>query len=387
MRPFPSPPGATDLDESKRPPDVHGRACAGCRVDIEAAAQELGLLPHAGQTQAAALGSIGGRPSGDLGSDLRCGRTLARHRGPRGAVPHRTPRRSPRTSCTAAVARGIGEQLLERPEERDLDRQRRSRPADAPSRSVHRCARSAVDGRRLRASATSAGLSETSSGSRRPAAMARMSRSASWRAPSTSTTCSSGATARCVSMLGAAAPSRRSSASDSIWPGPSWRSALMRRSERSLRVVVRSAAVAHPLAERRVLGEQRRQLADLLLERGLLAGDGVAAPASRSRRGAGRTSTAIADRDHRPRREPRLADLPVDLVGQLVELGDRDDPVGAALADRHVHLQQVRPALRARRRSRRPGGRSAPAVTWPPMASASPPSTGNVWPTSSRSGL
>ncbi len=84
--------------------------------------------------------------------------------------------------------------------------------------------------------ATSRTSSGASSGIRRPAAMARMSRSASWRAASISPSSGGGSP---VFASAARRASKRMSARARVWPGPSWRSALTRRWARSLRVRVR----------------------------------------------------------------------------------------------------------------------------------------------------
>ena len=116
-------------------------------------------------------------------------RAMSRSPGHRRATVRRISRLSPAERhgdiAALAVAGGVGEQLLGRPEERDLRRQRRlCRQLAELSRD--RACRSVAGGRRRRADDLGRSSIERSSGRRRPAAIERMSRSASLSADSTS---------------------------------------------------------------------------------------------------------------------------------------------------------------------------------------------------------
>ena len=102
--------------------------------------------------------------------------------------------------------------------------------------------------------------------------------------------------------------------------------------------MVRSAATLTRSAELLVLVEQRRQLGDLALQRESLAIDRVAALADDAVEQQERERDC--DRHDEPGLNPGAADLLLDLGRLLVELGDGDDSLAAALANRQVHLEQ-----------------------------------------------
>ena len=101
--------------------------------------------------------------------------------------------------------------------------------------------------------------------------------------------------------------------------------------------------LADPVAQPRVLVEQGRELVDSIAELVLLAEDRLAALAHDADEGQVREDRR--SRDQAPRDQAVAVDLGLELVGELVELGDRDDPRRAARADRQVELDQVAPAL------------------------------------------
>ena len=138
-----------------------------------------------------------------------------------------------------AVARGVGERLLEGPEQGDLHWQRRVVRERAGSRGRRSCRCGAGGPRRRgkpRSPPTSAPAPERAGPLPRRACRSwlRAGPPRPRRAPSRVGGSPWSARVR--------SPSMRSSASESIWPGPSWRSELTRRIVRSLSVVERSAA-------------------------------------------------------------------------------------------------------------------------------------------------
>ena len=98
----------------------------------------------------------------------------------------------------------------------------------------------------------------------------------------------------------------------------------------------------HAVAELGILVEEDGQLGDLPGERLLLAPDGVAATLHDAEEECGRYDDGEAHHD--PRRASRIVHLLVRLARREVELGHRDDAFCAALTDRHVELEQARPA-------------------------------------------
>ena len=93
-----------------------------------------------------------------------------------------------------------------------------------------------------------------------------------------------------------------------------------------------------------VLLEQRGELADPFAQLGILADDLLAALIDDSGQG------QIGDQGRRghepPGHEAIVVDLGFQVVGELVQLGDRDDQRRATRPDGHVDLEQVAPLAR-----------------------------------------
>ena len=121
----------------------------------------------------------------------------------------------------------------------------------------------------------------------------------------------------------------------------------------------------HPFVECLVLVDQRGQLLDLRFEGRALARDGLGALAHDAVEEQVRERDT--DCDQRPGAQSGVPDFLVDLLRRLVELGDGDDAVGAALANRHVHLQQVVELLALQTFSSSSSGLIS-AATWPDSA-------------------
>ena len=101
--------------------------------------------------------------------------------------------------------------------------------------------------------------------------------------------------------------------------------------------------VTDPVAQLRVLVEQRRELADLPAKLAVLTDDGRAALADDAdERQVGQNGRAG---DQSPGDQAVVVDLGLELVGELIELGHGDDPGRAARANRQVDLDEVVPAL------------------------------------------
>ena len=96
---------------SQRPPDRHRGATAAAGADLEAAAQQLGLLADAGKAQVAFRAERAGSKPGPASE------TVSR-------ISLLVAASATATSLTLAVAGRVREQLLGRAEERDLGRQR-----------------------------------------------------------------------------------------------------------------------------------------------------------------------------------------------------------------------------------------------------------------------
>ena len=230
-----------------------------------------------------------------------------------------------------AVSRCIRQRFLQRPQQRDLDWQRRL-VRQRLQLALDRSRRCDADGRRLRAkrlpppSVAPAPADANRPKSRANPSARRVPRNARFRKSARVRVQAS----HCQDTAPGVRPDR-SSASASACPGPSCRSALMRRSACSFKAVVRPAAWSDPLVQATVLLQAALQLA-------LLAADRVAPPLDDARQQQIRHQPDA--RHHRPGPQLRFADLRVERVRQQIELVDGDHSSVAILPNRRVDLDQ-----------------------------------------------